>query len=520
MLAALLMLAAAPAYDPAHGQPQCRYATTIEFPVDRSSFRLVQEFGALSARHQGRAHTGEDWYAGEGGGPHVVRAIADGRVTFSSPNGWGSDGGVIIVEHTFPDNSIAYSMYGHLSEAGGVAFPAAFTCVRAGDVLATIGDVRPAPHLHFEIRTSNPSTPGAGYVWGPPEAQGLRRPSKFILNWQTWLLDAFRWRMDIADEAGPVAPPVQLDDLSLLLLDAGRVLRGSPDGRVLWRVNLPRPAVGLLPFRDGALIAYADGSMQPVGRDGALGERWQSAAPALEGAPITAWGIWLFRTPDDDLLAFDPALRSVLWRLGGVPAILRWSATEAVLGLITRDLQMLLIAPDGRLIDRALLREAGALAPAPDGGLLAYTRGGLWSIAPDGTWSLASTAAPPGGGGAAVLPAPDGGIFAFDGQALTAYDAGGLPRWRAELDGFNDDLAVGTAQQLALHGSILLLTGNGGQIAAVQAETGAICRQARIYGSWRAGAWHSLDADGLLRVYVADQVIGLNWRQFLGLCAP
>src|SRR5574338_14758 len=89
---------------PARAQVQCGVVTSINFPVDTSAFRIVQDFAAQSPRHQGRYHTGEDWYGGRGTSyGQYVRAIANGRVTFSSPNGWGRDGGVIIIEHTFPD---------------------------------------------------------------------------------------------------------------------------------------------------------------------------------------------------------------------------------------------------------------------------------------------------------------------------------------------------------------------------------------------------------------------------------
>jgi murein DD-endopeptidase MepM/ murein hydrolase activator NlpD len=103
---ALLLAFAAPV----SAQTQCGFATSVSFPVDPAQFQIAQDFGAPSPRHQGRYHTGEDWYGGRESYGTYVRSIANGRVTFSSPNGWGRDGGVIIIEHSFPDGTTAYSM--------------------------------------------------------------------------------------------------------------------------------------------------------------------------------------------------------------------------------------------------------------------------------------------------------------------------------------------------------------------------------------------------------------------------
>ena len=151
---------------PVFAQAECGFVDTINFPVDQNQFMLAQEFGAPSPRHQGRFHTGEDWYGGRDvsfGQP--VRAIANGRVTYSYPLGWGRDGGVIVIEHITADDTRFYSQYGHIMETATITFPPRLGCIQAGEIIGAVGDVRPAPHLHFEIRTNNPDTPGAGYSW-------------------------------------------------------------------------------------------------------------------------------------------------------------------------------------------------------------------------------------------------------------------------------------------------------------------------------------------------------------------
>ena len=75
-------------------QADCGRVDQIVFPVDQSRFTLVQAFGAPSVRHQGRFHTGEDWYGGRGTTEGLpVVAAANGRVTYSYDLGWGRDGG-------------------------------------------------------------------------------------------------------------------------------------------------------------------------------------------------------------------------------------------------------------------------------------------------------------------------------------------------------------------------------------------------------------------------------------------
>ena len=508
LLLSLLVVRAAPA----SSQAQCGFADTMAFPVDTSVFTLVQDFGSPSARHQGRYHTGEDWYGGRGtsyGQP--VRAAAAGRVTFSSANGWGRDGGVIILEHTFRDGTVAYSMYGHITEAEGVTFPSIYTCVRTGEIIASVGDVRPAPHLHFEIRTENPNLPGPGYTWDNPAANGWRRPSKFVFNMQTRLSDPFLWHADISDETGPITAPIPLEDYSLIFLDSNRALRASNDGRILWRAVLQRQAVGLLPYQDSALIVYADGTMQPVNRDGTLGQSWETGV-ALDSAPIPAWGVYVFHTPQNELIALDATARTVLWRLADVPPILRWAANDAVLGLMTQTNEMLTVSSSGALLDEASLREPGALSVSPSGTLMVYTRGGLWSISNDGTWVLEGDIYPQGGSAGALTYDSSGNLYLYDGSAVTAYSLERVALWQAPMPGIEG------ANSLSVEGTILLLTSSSGQFAVLQTETGATCNRGRIWGDWRSQLWSQLGEDGTLRLYVADQIVGLDWREFLALC--
>ena len=56
------------------------------------------------------------------------------------------------------------------------------TCVEQGQAVGVIADVRPAPHVHLEVRLLMPDAPGPGYSWVLPDADEpqWRRPSRLI----------------------------------------------------------------------------------------------------------------------------------------------------------------------------------------------------------------------------------------------------------------------------------------------------------------------------------------------------
>ncbi|MBL8165081.1 MAG: M23 family metallopeptidase [Anaerolineae bacterium] len=494
----------------ARAQDQCGVVAGISYPVDLAQFQLAQDYNVPSPRHQGRYHTGEDYFGGRGvtyGQP--VRAVAAGRVTYSAPNGWGRDGGVVIIEHTFPDGSVAYSQYGHMEEINEYRFPPRYGCVQQGDVVGAVGDIRPAPHLHFEIRINQPDVPGPGYSWDEPTVRGWRSPSRFIANWQTWLLPAHRWHVELADDAVFSAPPLVLDDGSLLMLDASRLRYATPDGRVLWRLNLERAAVAVTAWQGAPLLTYADGRMQRVNPDGTLGESWETGT-AVTGAALTVGDLLVLRAPGDALLAFGADRRTPAWRLEGVPGSATIRASAGLIGAANAT-QLLSIAPDGRLLDSANLSAGVSLSTAADGGLLAYTEGGLWRIDTNGVWALALENVPPGGEESAAIES-ESGYYLWSGGALRAVDAAGTPRWQLDLPGVNG------AAQLARYGNGLLLSTDGGDLIVVQADSGALCATARVYADAASGLWRALGADGVLRVAGAGAVTGLDWAEFSGAC--
>lgn len=508
---------------PVIAQTDCGVVDIINMPVDPNVFTLVQDFAVPSYRHQGRFHLGEDWYGGRDtsvGQP--VRAAATGRVTFASESAWGSDGGVIIIEHKFPDESIAYTMYGHLMATASMPFPERLACVTAGQIIGAVGDIRPAPHIHFEVRINNPEIPGPGYLREMPYEQGWRRASKFVQNWQTWLQPAHQWHFfigegDARSERGLTTPPLILNDNSLLFLDVtGTILRrATHDGRVLWRVQVD-PAVSLSGYQGKSYITFADGRMAEITdiERGRLSDTWRLEAQ-FTGAPIQAFDWLIFPTPDNALVAVAEDRRTMLWRLENIPPLSRWhiagDRVNFVMGLITTEHEFIMLSGSGALIDRKQLSETASLASEPDGTLLVYSLGGLWRVDITGEWALVDEDLPAGGQHSSLFVTSGGRRFLFNGTTLYGYNSEGTLLWETPIGEFHG------MSELALYDTTLLLTGTDGQIVAVN-DGGRVCNRVRVYSPPDSRQWHSLGNDGTLRLNIADQILGINWARFIQTC--
>jgi hypothetical protein len=508
-------------------QGECGIVDNITHPVE-SSYILTQQYAVPSPRHQGRFHTGEDWYSGRGlteGQP--VRAAAKGRVTYSYRLGWGRDGGVVIIQHTQPDGTIFYTQYGHLQQTETYTLPPRLSCVEQGDVLGVIGDARPAPHLHFEVRVINGADPGPGYTRAQPYDEGYRQPQKYITNLQATLNLAHRWSLSLgrstfSDEQG-IPPPLPLADDSLLYLNAdGTALRRVlPDGRILWRQRYENPAVSVTGFLGQPLVTFTDGTMQFINiENGAAGDSWQIEARPT-GAPLAYRDGLIFPAAADTLIALAQNRRDITQRWQNVPDALDWLILpDDSVALLSTAHELFYLSADGSVLSAGTLREAADLALSPDGALLVYSKGGLWQVTPPddpangATWTLYSDAVPGGGNNGSLL-VDENRLYLFDGETLRRYTLteGSLAQaWETAIPDVRGRV------QLAYYNGLVLLTTSGGNIAVSSDEFGRLCNFTQIYGTNSARQWQTLGADNLLRFTTADHMIALDWPTFTNTC--
>jgi len=238
----------------------CGIVDTLDFPLDPPEALSVSYGGQDFGQYRGRYdlyHAGEDWQLVRGrsnlGVP--VYAIGHGRVTYAQPNGWGRDKGVIIIRHTFADGSSVLSFYGHM-EPDSVMLQAG-DCVVRGQKIAEIGQPRTPPHLHFEIRTHMPDTPGPGYWSTDPTSAGWLPPSQFIWEYRMKSNPGVVWTRPFT-ATNPHGTTL-INETALIALEDGQLIRlDEDDGTVRWRHAITETVTNAIMSADHSLLYTAD----------------------------------------------------------------------------------------------------------------------------------------------------------------------------------------------------------------------------------------------------------------------
>jgi len=148
--------------------------------------------------------------------------------------------------------------------------------------------------------------------------------------------------------------------------------------------------------------------------------------------------------------------------------------------------------------------------------LLVYSQNTLSEVDPSGTWAKVADNLNGDSTSSAWASSADGSRYFLAGGAsptLTATDYQGKTLWQIPLTDVS-----GHAQIIAKDKALLLLTTDG-NLMTLQAATGTVCSQLHIYGDRRSTLWDDFGADGILRVGLADQILGLDWKTFASNCA-
>jgi hypothetical protein len=166
------------------------------------------------------------------------------------------------------------------------------------------------------------------------------------------------------------------------------------------------------------------------------------------------------------------------------------------------------------LLNQMQLNEPASMTLSADGNLVVYAQDGLWQVDASGQQSQLAQGLPIGNANSAALMSPAGDRYILSGEPRTVYtyNRDGLLLWQNPVSDVTGE------SELSLYNNVLLLTTRDGSIVALQASTGALCNAARMYGDSRSILWHNLGADGILRVALADQIVGFDWKTFLGAC--
>ena len=145
-----------------------------------------------------------------------------------------------------------------------------------------------------------------------------------------------------------------------------------------------------------------------------------------------------------------------------------------------------------------------------------HSQTALWHIDPTGSWTrLAESPLGRLSYNSALHSLPDGRLLIYGGsrdQTLSAYSADGDPLWQTPLDDLSGDPFIFDAD------NTLLVADGSGTVAVMDAASGAVCDRFTVWGHRGANAWAGLGSDGILRLHIADQVIGLDWAALAASC--
>lgn len=483
----ILALWAGAIISPARAQfnAPCGVVDAIDYPIDISDTQndSYDDFALYRARFFGN-HTGVDIGFRRWGEP--VYAIARGRVTLSNIEEWDTEKGVVIVEHTFPDGSIAYSLYGHMEVGETTFFPAVGTCVELGDVVGLIGwPSRGLPHLHFELRSFMPNEGGPGYVETNPLLLGWYNPQDFVELWQARLEPGFIEGRTFTDV--PALAPVALDDGTTVVPTTDKLL-GYMNGIQIWQISMNGVISGIAPLPGGRVVAHTrDGQVFVLEGSRFVAvfnvEMWEDVAFAVSNEQLA------FLTPNGGINAYgvDGALR---WSLppmdvgeGALLRLVEFKSDGDQIAVGLRDGQetrwRLLDGASGSvLFDQTYTGNVSSIR-TPDGWLLLY--GAELARISNGENATLANLNVQAGRNARLTADPQGNVYVYAGDSestLLSVDPAGNIRWSQTYPAPGASIAplIGTGG-----GCLLYTLDSDGTLNVFDSATGQLAAQRHLF---------------------------------------
>lgn len=474
-----LLLLIAPFATRAQSAP-CGYVDAIDYPIDITDTltERFDDFGRFRQRFNGN-HTGFDMGFRRAG--ETVRASMRGRVTYSDVAGWDTEKGVVVIEHTLPNNQIIYSLYGHMEEVPGILFPSVGACVERGQSIGVIGvPTLSLPHLHYEIRDFMPNDGGPGYVDHNPALDGWIHPLNFTSLLRLRLSSVDIGSITFLDP--PDLPPIMLDSGPIVKATGDTLEAFMPPDSQIWRISADGDIEGVVALPGDRVHAYTSRGQAFTLRGGRYAGLWR--VPNTVVSVLALGETLVYINEAGSVEAYDP-VGAPLWALpSGDPSATFLEAiprgdlfalvVRAPAGVVVR-----LINAAGEVVNELPFTRRPFLAAAPTGWLV-LDGAALSRLAPDGTpqieFSIGQTV------GLAPRLAADlvGNVYIYTSgvsPTLLAFAYDGTHRWRVEYPVESPSsplMAVGAGCQLYTLDA-------DGTLNTFRTEDGSLIGQAYIY---------------------------------------
>jgi murein DD-endopeptidase MepM/ murein hydrolase activator NlpD len=440
---------------PQSGAP-CGVVDTFDFPIGPPDARLAayggRDFGVFRQGYGGY-HTGEDWWGPSRGSTFgaPVHSIGHGVVTYAAPLGWGADQGVVIVRHALPDGNSILSMYGHL-DPPSIELNVG-DCVVRGEQVGQIGDPRSPPHLHFEIRTHLPTSPGPGYWPDDPTLAGWEPPSQYIWDYRITASPGVQWTRPFVAENTMGLGMIDRDTFAAV---EDRQLIGINiiDGSSRWSRPVPINVVDAMLDAERSVIYTAeafglieafrapdldDGSAAATVSEAALESMWRVKLDAVRFPtlmPLPGGGVVV--SSRRKLIGVS-SVGELLWEHEAAGRVFDWALGEDLLivSTIGRDNSLWAISESGPIAWAA--QKSGRPLVVGDQ-VYVYDAEGIYLLNPETLAAELLYALPYGSLWLSdMIALPDGGLLVahtdrFD-KRLIALDPDGRLRWQRSFSG-------------------------------------------------------------------------------------